>query len=70
MICARAQNVFCALNIRQYRDKVILNSKTRSRKMTVLAVFSYGSLAFGPMIALFFATVFTHAHEVIILMSS
>ena len=39
-------------------------------KMTVLAVFSYGSVAFGPMIALFFATVFTHAHEVIILMSS
>ena len=52
------------------RSKEILKSKNKVNKMSVLSVFAYGSVAFGPMIALFFATVFTHAHEVIILMSS
>ena len=35
--------------------------------MTVLAVFSYGLIAYGPAAALFFVTVARQPHEVIIL---
>ncbi len=38
--------------------------------MTVLAVFAYGFIAFGPVAALFAVTVACHAHEVIIMMAS
>ena len=37
--------------------------------MTVLATFSYGLIAFGPVGALFCATVARHPHEVIIMMA-
>ena len=49
---------------------VILKQQNKTRIMTVLAVFSYGLIAFGPTVALFLATVIKNAHEVIILMSS
>lgn len=38
--------------------------------MTVLATFSYGLIAFGPMIVLFFVTVSRKPYEVIIMMSA
>lgn len=38
--------------------------------MTVLSVFSYGFVAFGPMIVLFCVTVARKPHEVIIMMSA
>ena len=37
--------------------------------MTVLATFSYGLIAFGPVGALFCTTVARHPHEVIIMMA-
>jgi len=38
-------------------------------EMTVLATFGYGLIAFGPVAALFCATVARHPHEVIIMMA-
>ena len=38
-------------------------------RMTVLAAFAYGFIAFGPVTALFIATVARNAHEVITMMA-
>ena len=37
--------------------------------MTVLAIFSYGFIAFGPVATLFIVTVARHPHEVIVMMA-
>ena len=57
-------------------DSVILNTisslttkKRQTGTMTVLATFSYGLIAFGPVGALFCTTVARHPHEVIIMMA-
>ena len=41
-----------------------------ARKMSILSTFSYGLIAFGPMIVLFCVTVARHSHEVIVMMSA
>ena len=37
--------------------------------MTILAIFSYGFIAYGPTVVLFAVTVARHAYQVILLMT-
>lgn len=56
-------------NISLYLTDTKVERGRGREKMTVLAVFSYGFIAYGPAVVLFIVTVARHAYEVILLMS-